>query len=69
MMLLVRIPYPRPQTLVSCMIYSLISASLLFSGGEIMAALWDQWQQRRKPQFEPTTGDNLLPDRQADESV
>jgi len=37
-------------------------------GGEIMAALWDQWQQRRKPRFEPTT-DSLLPGRQADESV
>lgn len=37
-------------------------------GGEIMAALWDQWQQRRKPRFEPTT-DNLLPGRQADEAV
>ena len=33
-----------------------------------MAALWDQWQQRRKPRFEPTT-DSLLPGRQADESV
>lgn len=37
-------------------------------GGEIMAALWDQWLQGRKPRFEPTT-DNLLPGREADESV
>ncbi|XP_067940722.1 innexin unc-9-like [Watersipora subatra] len=37
-------------------------------GGEIMAALWDQWLQTRKPRYEPTT-DNLLPGRQADEAV
>jgi len=33
-----------------------------------MAALWDQWHQRRKPRFDPTT-ENLLPRRQADEAV